>query len=152
MNIYVMNMNLLTYITIGALIIWGIMLAKFKRISKIMALIGTVIAVYAVLSYTMIGRTPSSTHTFAFFSSNKYEFKREMFMNVLLYVPFGMMISALVGSWTVLIAFILSLLIEIWQYKMGTGLAQGTDVIMNTIGALIGSLPCFIVKYIKTKV
>lgn len=31
--------------------------------------------------------------------------------------------------------------IESWQYMAGSGLAQGTDVIMNTLGAAIGSVP-----------
>ena len=146
-----MNLNLLRLIAIGVLVIWGIMLAKFKKLSKILALIGAVVATYAVFSYTVIGRTPSSNHTFSFFSPSKYELGLEMFMNALLYIPFGMTFSVLLGCWTILIAFVLSLLIEFWQYRMGTGFAQGTDVIMNTLGAFIGSIPYIVIQYRESK-
>lgn len=71
-----------------------------------------------------------------------------MFMNALLYYPFGLSLSIFLGSWSILIALIISISIEFWQYLAGTGLAQGTDVIMNTLGAAIGVLPFIIVREI----
>ena len=144
-NIYTQNLTSLTFVTIGALVIWGVFLAKLKKTSKIISLIGVIISVYAILSYTVIGRTPKDTHVFVFASSNHYEFWREMFMNALLYIPLGMSFSTFLGSWTILLALVLSLFIEFWQFKMGTGLAQGTDIIMNTLGVVIGSLPYMVV-------
>lgn len=145
-HIYTQNIAMLTFVTIVALVIWFVMLAKYQKTSKILALIGTMVAVYAVFSYTVIDRHPSSIHIFAFFSPNKNEFWREMFMNALLYVPLGMTVSVFLGSWTILVAFVLSLLIELWQFRMGTGLAQGTDIIMNTLGSAIGLLPYIVAK------
>ena len=50
-------------------------------------------------------------------------------------------------SLTISIGFLISVSIESWQYFAGTGLAQGTDVIMNTLGAAIGTIPWVIVRY-----
>ncbi len=74
---------------------------------------------------------------------------REMYMNALLYYPFGLSLTVLIGPWSILISFILSILIELWQYLAGTGVAQGTDVIMNSLGAAIGALPWIIVYFLK---
>lgn len=67
-------------------------------------------------------------------------------MNGLLYVPFGINLSVLIGPWSVLAALILSVVIESWQFFAGTGLAQGSDVLMNTLGAAIGLIPYMVIK------
>lgn len=69
-------------------------------------------------------------------------------MNALLYYPFGLSLTVLIGSWSILVAFLTSTLIESWQYLSDSGLAQGTDVVMNTLGATIGVLPYLIVKQV----
>lgn len=61
-------------------------------------------------------------------------------MNVFLYFPLGLTLSVLTGPWSVLMGFVLSLSIESWQYIAGTGLAQGTDVICNTLGVAVGMI------------
>ena len=72
-------------------------------------------------------------------------------MNALLYVPLGFTLTVLIGPQSILAAFVLSLVIETWQYFAGTGLAQGTDVIMNTLGCVVGVIPYIIVKFIDRK-
>lgn len=106
-------------------------------------------ALCGVLYYSVLHRTTSGQHIFSFFASWSNEFYREMIMNIFLYFPSGLALSSLTGPWSILAAFILSLGIETWQYFAGTGLAQGTDVIMNTLGAAIGALPWVIVNIIK---
>lgn len=106
-----------------------------------------IIAFYGVLSYTVLGRTPFHNHTFIFTTYNS-ESTREMFMNALLYYPLGLSLTVLIGPWSIPIALLSSTLIESWQYFAGTGVAQGTDVIMNTLGAAIGTMLWVIVKYI----
>ena len=111
----------------------------------------SIAALYGILRYTVLGRSPSSEHSFVFFAAYTNEFYREMFMNALLYFPLGLALTALLGPWSILASFALSLGIETWQYLAGTGLAQGTDVIMNTFGAAIGALPYLIVKFLNRK-
>ena len=44
-------------------------------------------------------------------------------------------------SWhRIWLALVLAIVIESWQYAAGTGMAQVTDVICNTLGAWIGGI------------
>lgn len=98
-------------------------------------------ALYGILAYTVLGRTASNDHTFVWTAAIGNEFIRELYMNALLYYPFGLCLSVLIGPWAIIVSFLLSVTIELWQYISGSGLAQGTDVLMNTLGAAIGAVP-----------
>ena len=145
MHIYAKNLTTLTiFILISLPIATGLLYMGFrrnKRLTKIIAGLLSLVALYGILSYTVIGRTPSDTHTFVFTAPIGNEFIRELYMNALLYYPFGLSLTVLIGPWSILISFLLSVTIELWQYITGSGLAQGTDVIMNTLGAAIGVVP-----------
>ena len=76
------------------------------------------------------------------------EYYREMFMNCLLFVPFGMtfpyLFSEKRGSparviLTVSAALILSALIELLQYCLNIGSFETDDILCNAFGALVGS-------------
>lgn len=99
------------------------------------------VSLYGVLKCSVLGRTPTDKHVLTFWASYSNEFGRELFMNALLYYPFGLTLTGLIGPWSILVAFLLSVVIEVWQFSAGTGLAQGTDVIMNTVGCAVGALP-----------
>lgn len=140
---YTINLYLIPPICISLLIFitWLLKMipAKYRRwLTGILAMLSVIL----IFKFTVIGRTPSLTHRFTFFAPYSNEFYREMIMNALLYFPLGLSLSYVIKSfkYSILIAFILSLFIESWQYLAGTGLAQGTDVIMNTLGVVIGGL------------
>lgn len=149
MHIYVQNLSVLSIFAILIFLAFTAFLYFFKnhvRLTKTMAAILLIVAIYGILSYTVLGRTPSDNHAFVFAAHNS-ESAREMFMNALLYYPLGLSLSLFLGPRSILAAFLTSILIE-WQYFTGAGLAQGTDVIMNTLGAAIGALPWLIVREI----
>lgn len=143
MHIYAKNLTTLTIYILISLLIATVLLymGRGKRITKIIAGVLVLISFYGILSYTVLHRTPSDTHTIVFSAAIGNEFIRELYMNALLYYPFGLTLTVLIGPWSILIAFLLSLAIELRQYMAGSGLAQGTDVIMNTLGAAIGAVP-----------
>ena len=151
MHIYVQNLSTLSLYVILIFLAFTALLYITRNhvaLTKCVATILLIIAIYGIFSYTVLSRTPSNNHAFVFAASKGSEFYREMFMNALLFFPLGLTLTALIGPWSILTAFILCLCIESWQYLAGTGLAQGTDVIMNTLGATIGALPWIIVKCI----
>lgn len=150
MHIYVQNLSTLSIYAFLIFLAFTIFLYVTRnnvRVTKTIAAILLIVAIYGVLSYTVLGRTPSEKHTFVFATHNS-ESDREMFMNALLYYPLGLSLSVFLGPWSILVALLSSVVIESWQYLSGSGLAQGTDVIMNTLGAAIGVLPCLIVKHV----
>lgn len=145
MHIYAKPLTTLTiYILISLPIATALLhigIRRNKRVTKSIAGILTLAALYGILSYTVIGRTASDDHIFVWSAAIGSEFIRELYMNALLYYPFGLSLTVLIGPWSIFIAFLLSVAIEGWQYITGSGLAQGTDVIMNTLGAAIGAVP-----------
>jgi glycopeptide antibiotics resistance protein len=150
MHIYVQNLSTLSIYAILILLAFTAVLYVTRnnvRLTKTISAILFFAASYGVLSYTVLGRMPSEEHTFVFATHNS-ESGREMFMNALLYYPIGLSLSIFLGPWSILVAFLSSTLIESWQYFTGSGLAQGTDVVMNMLGAAIGVLPCLIVKHV----
>lgn len=78
-----------------------------------------------------------------------------MIMNLVLYVPFACGLAFCVErgrgwihcypvSVTVLICLLLAVIAEVLQYITGSGLAEVDDVLMNTLGGVLGGMPCLI--------
>lgn len=118
----------------------------FRYIWKFINIVGVLVGFYGILSYTVLNRVPSDSHMFVFVVQYNPEFYREMLMNVFLYFPFGLCLSTFISTWSILIGFLLSFCIEVWQFIAGTGLAQGTDVIMNTLGCTMGVFSLLVKK------
>ncbi|MBR0303443.1 MAG: VanZ family protein, partial [Clostridia bacterium] len=149
--IYGKNINNLAICAAIACIFWFVLIFLWdvKKWLKITCCILFFVSFFGILFYTVLGRTPSGVHEFKFISFYPGEFFREMFMNALLYLPLGLALSVIIGLWAIPAAFLLSISIETWQYFAGTGLAQGTDVLMNTLGCAIGCLPVILVFVIR---
>ena len=69
-------------------------------------------------------------------------------MNIVLYVPFACGLCFVLGKkyklsagLTIVICFILSFAAEVLQYSLDSGWAEVDDVLMNTLGAFLGTLP-----------
>ena len=141
MHVYAWNYPTVIGIMLIGLIIWNLLPHYIpEKIWKLLNLAGTCIAALLILKFTVWGRIPQPQHRFAFAAPVSSEFYLEMIMNVFLYFPLGLTLSVLTGPWSVLMGFVLSLSIESWQYIAGTGLAQGTDVICNTLGVAVGMI------------
>lgn len=141
-NIYVARPWVVVILALAAVFIWGL-LGRIvpRRVWKPVCGVAALLATVLVLWLTVWNRTPSEEHVFTWAAAYTNEFFREMFMNAVLYVPFGLAACGLIGPWGVLAGFLLSAGVEGWQYATGAGLAQGTDVLCNTLGAAVGMLP-----------
>lgn len=141
-NIYAARLWVVVILALAAVFIWGL-LGRIvpRRVWKPVCGAAALLATVLVLWLTVWNRTPSEEHVFTWAAAYTNEFFREMFMNAVLYVPFGLAACGLIGPWGVLAGFLLSAGIEGWQYATGAGLAQGTDVLCNTLGAAVGMLP-----------
>ena len=141
-NIYAARPWVVVILALAAVFIWGL-LGRIvpRRVWKPVCGAAALLATVLVLWLTVWNRTPSEEHVFTWAAAYTNEFFREMFMNAVLYVPFGLAACGLIGPWGVLAWFLLSAGVEFWQYATGAGLAQGTDVLCNTLGAAVGMLP-----------
>lgn len=141
-NIYVARPWVVAVLALAAVFVWGLLRRVVpRRVWKPVCGAAAVLATVLILWLTVWNRTPSEEHVFAWAAAYTNEFFREMFMNAVLYVPFGLAACGLSGPWGVLAGFLLSVGVEFWQYATGAGFAQGTDVLCNTLGAAVGMLP-----------
>lgn len=154
MYIYVQKLSILTLYIFLILLAFTAFLyftRNRKGLYRTISAILLIVAIYGILSFAVLGRTSSNNHAFVFAASKGSEYYREMFMNTLLFFPLGLALTVLIGPWSILAAFVLSFGIESWQYFAGTGLAQGTDVVCNTLGCAIGAIPWFVSRWMSRR-
>lgn len=151
-NIYAARPWVVVILALAAVFIWGL-LGRIvpRRVWKPVCGAAALLATVLVLWLTVWNRTPSEEHVFTWAAAYTNEFFREMFMNAVLYVPFGLAACGLIGPWGVLAGLLLSAGVEVWQYATGAGLAQGTDVLCNTLGAAVGMLPVWVNRRLTRK-
>lgn len=138
-NIYAWNYRTISLILLIAVLMWRLLRRVIpKNIWNILNMAGAAVGLLLILKFTVLGRSGSGNHEFLLVAAYSNEFFREMLMNVFLYVPFGVCLGQAAGKKTILIAFALSFVIETWQFIAGTGVAQGTDLICNVLGAGLG--------------
>lgn len=151
---YAMDLKYVYVLIIALIFIWAMVSAFLtKKISRCVNILVMFVAVYGIAKYTVLGRTPTDIHRFLMFAIGTNEFVREMVMNAFLYVPLGLTLTNVVQKYwlSVLIGCLLSISIESWQYFAGTGLAQGTDVICNTLGIMAGGISFILSQWYRKK-
>lgn len=97
-----------------------------------------VLYVYFIRTKTVIGRPVQPEPIFkGLFWETQNGMWSDIWLNILLFIPLGL----LIGGWKgVLIGFLLSCGIELFQYFGRLGYCELDDVLHNTIGAGIGAL------------
>ena len=159
MNLYAWPLGRVTATILFLVAVWTCITCTAARHTKHKTLwrwtnrLLLLLSISAILYLTLWARTPSAVqtpvlrplHSLAA-AKEQPELYREMLMNLFLFVPLGLsMPVALPGKTryrsglTILTALAISCLVEYTQYRFGLGLAETDDVIMNTLGAAIGS-------------
>ena len=113
--------------------------------------------VFLLFCSTVIFRTPGETRHYdfhPFWSYDRPELLIENIMNVIVFIPVGMILGSLLrvkGSWLValLIGCSISVTVEALQFWFMKGFSEVDDVMHNTVGCVIGWL---MVKGSLTKV
>ena len=104
--------------------------------------------VFLLFCSTVIFRTPGETRQYdfhPFWSYDRPELLIENIMNVIVFIPVGMILGSLLrvkGSWLValLIGCSISVTIEALQFWFMKGFSEVDDVMHNTLGCFIGWL------------
>ncbi|MDD6449604.1 MAG: VanZ family protein [Lachnospiraceae bacterium] len=99
----------------------------------------TILTILFILYYTIFTR---DIGTIRIFKGPFWELRDHMWkdisLNILLFVPFGVMIGWKFGLKGVVAGFFISVMIEAIQYRWALGYTEVDDVINNTIGTGIG--------------
>ena len=113
---------------------------------------------FIIIYYTILSRSSDTMNTMPFIRTIEHirqqpELIREMIMNVFLFFPFGLTAPFALSSClkndekgrkavliTIISALLLSCSIEFIQYLYNFGNCELSDIVMNTLGAAIGSV------------
>lgn len=86
------------------------------------------------------------------------EYYRSMFMNVLMFFPFGLFLPYALPEYvkhpvlmTIGLALLFAVLIETIQYAFSLGRAETNDLLMNTFGTLLGTLSYCVFRMLRRK-
>lgn len=152
--IYCQPMNLIMLCMLLLPILWAFFGYQGKnglrwRIANSVLFMGIVAVIFFITVYAR-GESPSEAVLIPFQSFQEAkiqpELYRSMLMNVFLFVPIGLSLPFVLHKRsssiviTVLFAFLFSTLIEYLQFRYSLGRCEVDDVIMNTLGAVVGCL------------
>ena len=150
--IYIQPLHRVVIFMILAAVLWGYLGNREQgsrrwRILNAAVFAGIVAAIFYMTVYARGGGTAEAVLTpFQSFreAREQPELYRTMLMNVLLFFPIGLSLPFVLGKWklsipvTVVLACLFSAGIEYLQYRYSLGRCEVDDIIMNTLGALLG--------------
>ncbi len=132
----------------------------FFRISQILSVISTAV----IINVTIIARGGGARNVilipfYSFYLAQRQkEYYRTMFMNVALFVPLGLFFPYADGGRKrsrllriLLTGVMFSFLIEILQFALMRGETEVDDVIMNTLGTLLGESSYLVFSLMERK-
>ena len=150
---YVQPMQQVYVETIALYLLWMFFMVLLKgrarnHLARTTALLGLAL----ILLYTVVGRGTADVRVisltpFITFERAKAEVElyRTMYMNMLLFLPLGLSLPFALSEKmkhkvliSILCGLILSVLVEVLQYVFRLGRCETDDVLMNTLGVLIG--------------
>ena len=156
--IYIQPLHRIIIFMAFMVIFWGIFGKKGKN-KQWWCIINAVVfvcAVLIILYMTIYSRSEAAKeailipfHSFIQ-AKEQPELYRSMLMNIFLFVPIGLSLPFVLSKkkhsiiMTMITAFLFSASIEAIQYYFALGLCEVDDVIMNTLGAMIGALAYFL--------
>lgn len=131
----------------------------WQRLNCLLAVASAGAVLYATIWSRDIGEYGVSLKPFITFTLavNQPELYRTMLMNLFLFLPFGMTLSgSLPLRWglgkriavTLILGMALSAGIEYGQYRFKLGVAEVDDLICNSAGTLIGTMPLLFARFI----
>lgn len=134
-----------------------------KLLTKILFIIYLLLLIWIILmktefSFNQIYRM-RSTNFIPFAGTAVYNNQlhyQEIYLNVLIFVPFGIYLSILKPKWNfmqkIIPIFLVSLSFESLQYLLMIGATDITDLLGNTLGGLLGILFYYLIKkLVKSK-
>lgn len=158
-KIYALPLIEVNLIMCAGIVLWTLLFwlvgRHYYRHFRIVNLVMAVIAIIAIIYITIMSRNPNTQNVevnlIPFYSFCKVQHQpevyRSMVMNVFLFFPLGLFLPFAIsgtknGAVIKMLTFavLISALIELFQFKFRLGSCETDDVIMNTLGAAVGSL------------
>ena len=145
--------SMLTDLIIVVLVV-AISLVLSRRANLVLLAVYVGVIIYMTLMFRAKGNSGAQFELFWSYKQflTSPDLRKEIINNILMFIPLGSILyKCFESKRSIIIAAILSILIEAAQYYTGYGLAEFDDVISNCLGAFIGLLAAVIVTRNKEK-
>lgn len=161
-EIYKLPIGVTVALVMGLAAIWYCLCSWYQKTAqckqalvKLGVAAGLFLWVAVVLHMTIFSRSTGTSEVHlelfyqlkVYFNGGSKELLRTLWMNVLLFIPGGLLLAAMwPDKWarcvcislTALVLFGLSMGIEFTQYRYSLGCVEADDVLSNTLGAMLG--------------
>lgn len=151
--IYQQPLNRITAIMLLSLILWGYLGSRIAgKTWQRWNISIFAIVILGILGATIVTRTSGTqelilTPFHSFIEARvQTEIYRTMFMNIFLFFYYGLVLPFVLPDrishkvvWSVVSGMIFSMLIELFQYIFRLGRCETDDVLMNTLGVILGA-------------
>lgn len=154
-------------VTTLILVIFSKYFKKNIKTMDVAAIFSLIVYINIIMQLTLLGRKDGSRigvelELFQYWGKGRFSMQMLMyaFLNVLLFVPYGFILSWLSGFrrqrttirvvLTSMLCLATSLLIEVIQYVTGRGYYELEDLFCNTVGGIIGSVVFIAVNKVVT--
>lgn len=126
---------------------------------KIVTFFLLIFYIYMVIGITMLSRSESGTReaSFQLFRtfSNTFSAKKQIYENIIMFIPYAILLYGLSGVFRkiqicLLVGAASSVLIEVTQWVTRTGCFELDDIMLNTLGMLIGYMICRLFEKVKS--
>lgn len=149
-----------------AVLVWTLLSLIFREKKAWKLLNGSLCFLYiiCVIYVTLLSRTGDSGEISwipfqsLFLAAQYPDIYNQIAMNILMFVPIGLtMPNAICGlnrhcvRFTIISCCLFSLCIELCQYFFGLGRCEIDDIIMNTIGAVLGTTSFLLYRWLKNR-
>lgn len=163
-DFYVQPMNAVYIEAVGIYLIGTLAMLMLRgRAQRTAGIIGALMSIALIFVLTLYGRNGANSRIvnlvpFSFLVDAKVqpELYRSMFMNVLLFIPFGLSFPFAFSERikhriliTIALGLLLSVGVETVQYFYNLGNCETDDVLMNVLGVMIGTTSYLLCRLIK---
>lgn len=109
-----------------------------------------IIYVFIILYITLFSREIREEYIFKpLFWEYKKQMWRDVSLNMLLFVPFGLLVETKKMRQGILCGFLLLVFIEMTQYFLRLGYCEPDDILNNTIGTAMGVLAAYMIQKLR---
>lgn len=160
--LYTSSLSTIILVMLLSLLLFATLSTVYPKFVRRVSLSLYIFSVCAILLVTNIGRTSINIYQFSFIPFVRLNFTNESFrmyvMNAFLFFPYGLFLPYALPERvkhpiriTIFSALFFSLIIETIQLIFRLGTCETDDVIMNTLGATIGSLSYILSNWLRKR-
>ena len=151
MKVFYFNLKSVKYVTTVCFLIYIYLLLSASFLGESIFFPSRLYGYYIDVSHNLIPFATIGTYLLNFQSYNFDTWFNNTFGNIIAFIPLGILLPLMFDkikriTQVIFISFMVSLIIEIIQYVSQLGVFDVDDIILNTIGGILGFMILILIK------